>query len=26
MHHRAHGMAPGESISPPLVHASAFHL
>nr|WP_260446682.1 PLP-dependent transferase [Micrococcus luteus] len=26
LHHRAHGMAPGESISPPLVHASAFHL
>lgn len=26
LHHRAHGMAPGEAISPPLVHASAFHL
>ena len=26
LHHRAHGMAPGDAISPPLVHASAFHL
>ncbi|RUQ36077.1 cystathionine gamma-lyase, partial [Micrococcus sp. HSID17227] len=26
LHHRAHGMALGDAISPPLVHASAFHL
>lgn len=26
LHHRAHALAPGESASPPLVHATAFHL
>lgn len=26
LHHRGHDIRPGDSISPPLVHASAFHL